>query len=102
MALTNAALNDMRNYIKRRVGYLRYRVGSTYTSVQISDVRVLPSGVVRVQASIVPSGAATVNRVELYNTANELWATQDVNITLDQAQTGVLYWFDFTVREATE
>lgn len=102
MALATAALKDLRGYVKRRVGFLKYRVGSSYTSVQISDVQILSSGVVRVQASIVPNAGATVDRVELYNTAGELWAYQDVNITFDQGQTGVLYWFDFTVKEASE
>lgn len=102
MALDTAALNDLRSYVKRRVGFLQYRVGTTYTKVQISDVQILSSGVVRVQASIVPNGAVTINRVELYNNASELWAHQDVSITLDQGQTGVLYWFDFTLREGSE
>ncbi len=99
MALDTAALNDIRGYVKKRVGYLQYRVGTTYTKAPITDAQILSSGVVRVQASIVP-GAVTINRVELYNNAGELWAHQDVSITLDQEQTGVLYWFDFTIREA--
>lgn len=102
MALDTAALNDLRGYVKKRVGYLQYRVGTTYTKVQISDVQILSSGVVRVQASIVPNGAVTINRVELYNNAGQLWAHQDVSVSLDQYQTGVLYWFDFTIKEASE
>lgn len=102
MALDTAALSDLRSYVKRRVGFLKYRVGTSYTKVPISDVQILPSGVVRIQASIVPSNAVTINRVELYSNASELWAHQDVSITLDQGQTGVLYWFDFTLREGSE
>lgn len=99
MALDTAALTDIRSYVKNRVGYLRYRVGTTYTKVPISDVQILTSGVVRVQASIAP-GAVTINRVELFSNAGELWAHQTVSISFDQIQGGVLFWFDFNIREA--
>lgn len=99
MALDTAALTDLRNYIKKRVGYLRYRVGTTYYKVAITDAQVLSSGVVRIQATIVPNSPITMNRVELYNNNGDLWAHQDINISIDQGQTGVLYWFDFTVEE---
>lgn len=101
MALDTAAFTDLRNYVKRRAGRLRYRVGSTFYTVPITDATVLPSGVVRVQASIVPSGSVTINRVELLNNNNDLWAHQDVSITIEAGQTGVLYWFDFSIREDT-
>lgn len=102
MALDNAAFTDLRSYIKRRIGFLKYRVGTTYYRTPITDAQILQSGVVRVQAQIVPNGSVTINRVELYNNNNDLWAHQDVSITIDQGQTGVLYWFDFTLREGTE
>ena len=41
----------------------------------------------------------TVNRVELYNSAGELFAHEDVSITINTGQTGILYWFDFNIRE---
>lgn len=41
----------------------------------------------------------TVTRVELYNSDNALWAHQDCSITVNTGQTGILYWFDFTVTE---
>lgn len=99
MALDKAAFTDMRNYIKKRIGYLKYRVGTTYHKVSITDILILPNGVVRVQATIVPGIPNTINRIELYNNAGELWAHQDVSISIDQGQTGVLYWFDFSIEE---
>lgn len=98
MALAKAALTDIRNYVKKRCGYVKYRVGSAYHQVPITDVQMLSDGVVRVQVSIVP-GPSTINRIELYNNNGELWAYQDVSITFSNVQTGVLYWFDFTIKE---
>ncbi len=99
MALDNAAFTDLRQYIKRRLSYVRYRVGSTYYNADITDAQILPSGDVRIQASLVPNGAVQINRVEVYNNNGDLWAHQDTDINISQGQTGVLYWFDFTVKE---
>lgn len=102
MALDSAAFNDLRNFIKRRVGFVKYRIENSYYQTMITDATVLPTGIVRVQASIVPAKQkATIDRVELHNINGELWAHQDVSITIDQGQTGVLYWFDFTIKEGT-
>lgn len=101
MALDSAALRDLRAYVRKRVSYIRYRVGSTYYKVPVSDAEILTSGIVRIAASIVPGSAVTINRVELYNNNGDLWAHQDCSITIDNNQTGVLYWFEFTIKEGT-
>ena len=44
-------------------------------------------------------GEITVNRVELLNSDNQVWAHEDVNIKISTGQTGILYWFDFTFTE---
>ena len=97
--LTPVALEDLRTYIKRKIVQARYRVGNTYYPTMLNDVRIMTNGTVRAQLSIIPSGGATINRVELYSNNGELWAYQDVNITVAAGQTGVLYWFDFNIVE---
>ena len=98
--LDGAGFTDLRNYIKRRIRYARYRVGSTWTKTYLSDVMVLSNGTVRAQLNVNSGGGSiTVNRVELYNNDAQLWAHQDCNITLTSGQTGILFWFDFTIRE---
>lgn len=94
-----AGFSDLRNYIKRRVTYARYRVGSTYTKTTLSDVSVQPDGTVRAQLVISSATPITVNRVELYNSADQLWAHQDCSISIGAGQSGILFWFDFTVVE---
>lgn len=98
--LDAAGLADFRNYTKRRIAYARYRVGSTWYKTNLSSVTVLSTGVVRAQLSINSGGSTiTVNRVELYNSEGALWAHQDCSITIGQGQTGILYWFDFDIKE---
>lgn len=97
--LDTAAFTDLRGYIKRRIAGAKYRVGSTYYNTNLNDITILPNGTVRAQLSIIPGGTVTINRVELFNSDGNRWAHQDVSITISTGQTGVLYWFDFTVTE---
>ena len=97
--LDTAAFTDLRGYIKRRVAYARYRVGSTFYRTELTDVDYQGGNTVRARLSIIPSGTVTVNRVELWSGAGELWAHQDCNITVSTGQTGILFWFDFTITE---
>jgi len=98
--LDTAGLADYRNFTKKRIAYARYRVGSTYTKVYLSSVTILSNGVVRAQLNINSGGSSmTVNRVELWNSAGELFAHEDVSITINSGQTGILYWFDFNIKE---
>lgn len=98
--LDAAGFTDLRNYIKRRVRYARYRVGSTFYKTYLTDVDILSDGTVRVLVNVNSGGnPITVNRAELYNSDALLWAHQDCNIKLTTGQTGALFWFDFKIRE---
>lgn len=98
--LDPAGLADFRNFVKRRIAYARYRVGSTWYKTELSDVSIRSDGIVRAQLNINSGGSnITVNRVELYNSESSLWAHQDCSITINTGQTGILYWFDFNIKE---
>ena len=95
-----AGLADYKNFTKNRIAYARYRVGSTFTQVYLSSCEILNTGIVRAQLNINSGGSPmTVNRVELWNSAGELFAHEDVSITINSGQTGILYWFDFNIKE---
>ena len=99
--LDTAGFNDLRSFIKRRIAYAQYRVGSTNYKTYLSDLAILSNGTVRAQLNINnPGGSAiTVTWVGLYNSDNELWAHQACSITVSPNQTGILFWFDFTIKE---
>jgi hypothetical protein len=98
--ITSAGLSDLRNYIQRRIGYAKYLVGSSYSKAELSKVEVLATGTVRAQLVIPGNNSSfTVSRVELYSNAGELWTYTDCNIKFSASQTGILYWFDFTITE---
>lgn len=99
MAIDAAALSDLRQFVKRRMGFMMYRENGTKKRAEISDAQVLSNGIVRIKATITPVQNSRIDRIELYNNNSDLWAHQDVDIRITYGQTGVLYWFDFTIKE---
>lgn len=100
MALDEGIFNDLRNYLKRRIVFMRYKTETTYERIPIVSCEILNDGTVRVTADIVPKTTpAKIKRVEVYNGNGTLIAHQDTDITISEGQTGVLYWFDFIIRK---
>ena len=58
--IDEAGFRDLKNYIKRRVGYARYLVGLTYYKVPLNRVEINSDGTVRVWISILPGSSVTV------------------------------------------
>lgn len=98
--LDTAAFTDLQGYIKKRITKAKYYIGGTSYDAVLNDVVILANGTVRAQVSVSPSSTpATITKVELYNSDGSLWAHQACSITVKTGQTGILYWFDFTVTE---
>ena len=101
--LTTTAINDFKNFIDNIIAYAKVTVDGVTEKRVIHRRERLKDGRVAVYVSITPqtSGAVTVQRVQLYNKNNELWADKAVNIPLNNVQEGVLYRFvfDFTEKE---
>lgn len=98
--LTTAAISDFRNFIKRRIARAQYRVGSVYYDVAISEIEITTAGIVRVKIPITHGSPATITQVRLFSVASEVWASKDVNIVIETAQTHFLQWFDFNITES--
>lgn len=97
--LTDTALDKFRAFIRRNIYRARYRVGSTWREATINQVEIQSGGTVRAWLAITPGGASTVTRVELLDSSGATWAYQDVSIPVTDQQSGILYWFDFTIKE---
>ena len=97
--LTTDAINDFKDFIDNIIAYAKVTVNgvSEKKVIRLKDGRVA----VYVQITQQVSGTATVQRVQLYNKNNKLWADKAVNIHLKNVQEGVLYrfTFDFTEKE---
>ena len=85
------------------IAYAKVTVNGVSEKKVIHRRERLKDGRVAVYVQITPqvSGTATVQRVQLYNKNNKLWADKAVNIPLNNVQEGVLYrfTFDFTEKE---
>ncbi len=102
--LQTAAFTDLRTYIKQRVTAAKYYISGTAYDTYLNDVSILSDGTVRVQLPIQPNAGSTVTitKVELYNSAGQLWASRSCSISISTSQVSVLFWFDISIEEEEE
>ena len=97
--LQTAAFTDLRNYIKKRIRFAQYKVGSTWYDCAIAETVITADGIVRIKCQIAHGAACTIVGVRLKNTDQEVWATKNVNVVIENSTTNFMQWFDFTLEE---
>ncbi len=98
--LQPAALNDFRNFVKKKIWKAQYKVGSTWYDATVSQITITGAGVVRVQVPISPGIACTITGMRLYSTSGDLWLEKTISATIEDGQTNLLQWFEFVIKES--
>lgn len=103
MLLTTSAVNGIKAYIQRTVSYARYRIGSTYYKVPLTDVTIDASGIIRISFMIQPeSPSAVVNQVQVFDTAGALWFEKTVSLNMESVAEGFYYLVKLSITEVDE
>ena len=98
--LSNEALRDFRNFIKRQIYKSQYRVGSTWYDATLAEIVIMSDGTVRVNCEIAHGAACTITGVRLISQLNEVWASKTINVVIERATTNLMQWFDFNITES--
>jgi len=99
--LTARAIEGFKQHADREMRRARYRIGSVFYDSPIHRRERLPDGRVAVYFSITPniSGNVTISEVQIFDTNNELWASNSENIVIHGIQAGLLYRFTIDFKE---
>ena len=101
--LTAQAKEDFKQFVERIIAYAVVTVNGKEEKKVIHRRERLSDDRVAVYIPITPQlgTAATIQKVQLYNTAGKLWAEKEEDISLSNVQEGVLYRFvfDFVEKE---
>ncbi len=100
--LTSYAFTDLRNFVKKRIWKAQYKIGSTWYDGTISDIEITSDGIVRVKVPISPGTTCTISGARLLSYSSEVWATKTISVTISDAQTNLLVWFDFEITESED
>jgi hypothetical protein len=99
--LTPDAINDFKDFIENIIAYAKVTVNGNANKMIIQRKERLSDGRGAVYFNITPQlgTTATIQRVQLYNKNNKLWADKTENIVLSNVQEGALYRFVFKFEE---
>lgn len=101
MNLTSAMLTALREYVRDKISYAQYKVGSKWYRAELNEKEVLADGRVSITFEIdhTIAGNITVTGIRLVNYSGIVWAEKTVSITRADAVEGVLYRCRFSVIE---
>lgn len=100
--LTTALLNELKNYIKTNAGYAKFKGNGTYHTVSLVSAALDTRGRVIISFVIDHTFPAdlTITEVQLYSSADVLWASKAENISRKQATEGLYCRFALTITES--
>ncbi len=104
MGLTSAMLTALREYVRDKISYAQYKVGSTWYRAELNEKAVLNDGRVSISFEIdhTIAGNITVTGIRLLNYSGVVWAEKTVSITRADAVEGILYRCRFSVIEDSD
>lgn len=99
--LTEQAFTDMKIFLDKTISHAVVTMNGVPKMYDITRREVLKDGRVAIYIQITPESSTTVTiqKVQLYNVSNQLWASKDERIKIDAVQEGVLYRFTFKFLE---
>lgn len=95
--LTPQAIEDFKTFVERKIAYAKVTINGVTEKYQICRTERLNNEQIRLYIEITPElpETAVVEKVQLYNTDQQLWAEKEERIELKEVQNGVLYRFTF-------
>ncbi len=101
--LTNAALTGLRNYVKRTVGYARYKLNGSWVQTDLTSVETGNDGIVYISFMIQPAAnTGTVTEVQIYDTAGDLWFDKTVSLDMTTVAEAFYYLVKITITEVDD
>lgn len=95
--LTDEALEDIKEYIKKSVAYAEYRSGETWTKIPIEKVETLPDGRVAIFVMFDHEAPDEINGIRFYHRSGFLWAGGNEYLSKAEFDEGVLYRYTLKI-----
>ena len=98
MAVTSKLLDYLRGQLLAKVDHAQYRIGTTFTTVPISEKKLNANGTVTIGFHIT-ADSGTVNLCRLRDAQNNVLASRAEEIVISGGMSAVYYFFTYNVYE---
>lgn len=95
--LTEDALTDLKEHIKKSVAYAEYRSGNTWTKVPIYGVETLTDGRVAIFIMLDHDAPDEITGIRFYHKNGFLWASGSESLNKKEFEEGILYRYTLKI-----
>ena len=99
--LTEEALDDLKEYIKRCVSHAEYRSNDTWTKKPIYKVETLVDGRVAIFLLFDHDDPDEITGIRLYHKNGFLWASGDESLNKVEFEEGILYRYTLKIVQSS-
>lgn len=99
--LSDEAIEDIKEYLKKIVAYAEYKSGSTWTKIPIDHVETLSDGRIAIYVMFDHNAPDQITGIRLYHRDGFLWASGAENLNKAEFEEGVMYRYTIRIIQSS-
>lgn len=99
--MTDDALVDLKEYIKKSISHAEYRSGNTWTKIPIHNVETLTDGRVAIFVLFDHNAPDHITGIRFYHKNGFLWAGGNESLNKEEFEEGVLYRYTLKIVQSS-
>lgn len=99
--LTDEAIDDVKEYLKKVVAYAEYRSGNTWTKISIDHVETLSDGRIAIYVMFDHNAPDSITGIRFYHRGGFLWAGGNESLNKEEFDEGVMYRYTIKIVQSS-
>lgn len=99
--LTDEAIDDVKEYLKKVVAYAEYRSGNTWTKIPIDHVETLSDGRIAIYVMFDHNAPDSITGIRFYHRGGFLWAGGNESLNKEEFDEGVMYRYTIRIVQSS-
>lgn len=99
--LSDEAIEDIKEYLKKIVAYAEYKSGSTWTRIPIDHVETLSDGRIAIYVMFDHNTPNQITGIRFYHRNGFLWAGGAESLNKEEFEEGVMYRYTIRIIQSS-
>lgn len=99
--LSDEAIDDIKEYLKKVVSYAEYKSGNTWTKIPIDHVATLSDGRIAVYVMFDHTVPDQITGIRFYHRDGFLWASGAESLNKEEFEEGVMYRYTIRIVQSS-
>lgn len=99
--LSDEAIDDIKEYLKKSVVYAEYRSGDSWSRIPIDHVETLPDGRIAIYLMFDHNAPDSITGIRFYHRSGFVWAGGNESLNKAEFDEGVMYRYTIKITQSS-